>query len=87
MNELMQTLQNAGPLFWATLIPLVLFVWFLPVILAAFLNRPHLKYIAIAAIPAGLSFIAWGALIVWACSGKVSGRFAQWFEQKQQGRS
>lgn len=79
MNEVMQAFQNASPLFWATVIPLVLFIWFLPVILAAFFNRPHLKYIAIAAVPAGMSFIAWGALLVWACSGKVTGRFAQKF--------
>jgi len=86
MNDVMQAFQNASPMFWATIIPLVLFIWFLPVFLAVFFNRPHLKYIAIAAVPAGISFIAWGALLVWACSGKVTGRFANWFEKKQ-GRS
>lgn len=86
MNDVIHALNNASPLFWATLIPLVLFLWFLPVLLAVFFNRPHLKYIAIAAVPAGVSFIAWGALIIWACSGKVTGRFASWFEN-QQGRN
>jgi len=82
MNEFIAMTTNASPMFWLTLIPLVLFVWFVPTLLALFLNRPHLKYIAIANIPAGMSFIAWGALIVWAVGGKVSQKFAKKFAGK-----
>jgi hypothetical protein len=82
MNEFIAMTTNASPMFWLTLIPLVLFVWFVPTLLALFLNRPHLKYIAIANIPAGMSFIAWGALIVWAFGGKVSQKFSKKFAGK-----
>lgn len=87
MNEFMQQFASASPMFWLAFIPLFLLFWFLPSALALFFNRKHLKYIAIANVPAGMSFIAWGALIVWACSGNVTGRFASWFQQKQQERS
>jgi hypothetical protein len=50
----------------------VLIFWFLPAILAAFLNRKHFKKILIACIPAGFSFIAWFALIGWAATGKIT---------------
>lgn len=82
MNEFIAMTTNASPMFWLTLIPLVLLIWFVPTLLALFLNRPHLKYIAIANIPAGMSFIAWGALIVWAVGGKVSQKFANKFTSK-----
>lgn len=83
MESFWQQLQSVELSFWLLFAPLVLAVWFLPVILAFFFNRAHLKYIAIAAVPAGLSFIAWGALLVWACSGQVTGRYAKWFANKQ----
>ncbi|RUO26051.1 hypothetical protein CWE09_04810 [Aliidiomarina minuta] len=51
-------------------VPLFLAVYFIPGILAIFFNRRHVKKIWLANIPAGLSFIAWGALIVWAVTGK-----------------
>jgi hypothetical protein len=50
----------------------VLIFWFLPAILAAFLNRKHFKKILLACIPAGFSFIAWFALIGWAATGKIT---------------
>ena len=52
-------------------IVVILFFVFLPAILAAFLNRKHFKKILLACIPAGLSFIAWFALIGWAVTGKI----------------
>jgi hypothetical protein len=42
---------------------------------AIFLNRKHAKYIVLACIPAGLSFIAWGGLMLWAATGKVFERY------------
>lgn len=52
-------------------------VWFLPSLLAIFFNRAHLGKIAIANVPAGLSWIAWVALLVWASTGKMSGKLAK----------
>lgn len=49
----------------------VLVIWFLPAMLAFACNNKHAKVIAIACIPAGLSIIAWSALIIWAITGKV----------------
>ncbi|MBO1254742.1 superinfection immunity protein [Alteromonas sp. 5E99-2] len=49
----------------------LLFVWFLPVLLAAFFNRKHLKLIAMACIPAVFSVIAWTGILVWSVTGKV----------------
>lgn len=46
-------------------------VWFLPSILAIFLNRRHLGKIAAANVPAGLSWVAWLALLAWAVTGKM----------------
>ena len=46
-------------------------VWFLPVILALFFNRKQVKLIAIACVPAGLSVIAWSAVLMWAVTGKA----------------
>lgn len=79
----METLKNYfGAVQEADPISLVLFgllfvaVWFLPTVLAVFLNRQHLVKIAILNIPAGLSVIAWGALCVWAATGKLSAKLA-----------
>lgn len=49
-------------------------VWFLPSLLAVFFNRAHLGKIFLANIPAGLSWIAWVALLVWASTGKMSAK-------------
>ena len=47
-------------------------VWFAPTLLAIFFNRAHAKTIFFANIPALLSWAVWGALILWACTGKMS---------------
>ncbi|MBN8429986.1 superinfection immunity protein [Microbulbifer salipaludis] len=49
-------------------------IWFLPSLLAIFFNRNHLGKIFLANVPAGLSWIAWVALLVWAATGKMSGK-------------
>ena len=51
-------------------------IWFLPSALAIFFNRGHLGKIFLANIPAGLSWIVWGALLVWAATGKMSSKLA-----------
>jgi hypothetical protein len=53
----------------------VLLLWFLPAVLALFFNPKHAKYILVACVPAGFSFIAWGGVMVWAVTGKVFDRF------------
>ena len=54
----------------------VFILWFLPAMLAFAFNRKHFKYILIACIPAGFSFIAWGGLLIWATTGKTIGKYA-----------
>ncbi|GIU14104.1 MULTISPECIES: superinfection immunity protein [unclassified Shewanella] len=54
----------------------VLFLWFLPAMLALIFNRKHFKLILLACIPAGLSFIAWGGVMVWATTGKAVDKYA-----------
>lgn len=71
MQDIIDTLQQQGIGFWLWFLPLMLVIWFLPTILAAFFNRKQLKYIAIANVPAGMSFIAWGGCIVWAVTGNL----------------
>lgn len=74
--ELLQTFYhnaaNASLGFWLIFIPFFVIIWFFPSVLAIFFNRKHLKLIFLANIPAGISFIAWGACILWAVSGKMS---------------
>jgi len=53
----------------------MLFVWFLPALLALAFNRKHAKAISIACIPGGFSIIAWCGLIGWAVSGKVMEKY------------
>ena len=60
----------------------VLLVWFLPAMLAAVFNPCHAKIIFVACIPAGFSFIAWSALMVWAFTGKVWEKYADKVEKK-----
>jgi hypothetical protein len=71
MENLIEQLQQQGIGFWLWFLPLFLAFWFLPTILAALFNRKQLKFIAIANVPAGMSFIAWGACIAWAVTGKL----------------
>lgn len=54
----------------------VCILWFLPAILALVFNRKQFKYILLACIPAGISFIAWGGVLVWAISGKAVAKYS-----------
>lgn len=63
-------------LFMALLAMVVLIIWFLPAMLALIFNRKHAKLILLACIPAGLSFIAWGGVMVWAVTGKAVDKYA-----------
>ncbi|MCZ4339299.1 superinfection immunity protein [Shewanella colwelliana] len=62
--------------FMALLAVGVLIIWFLPAMLALIFNRKHFKLILLACIPAGLSFIAWGGVLIWATTGKVVDKYA-----------
>ena len=74
LNQIYQHLATASLGAWLVVIPLTFIIWFIPTLLAIFFNRKHLKKIFIVNIPAGFSFVAWGACIAWAVSGKVSER-------------
>lgn len=71
MNEFLTHFENASLFQWGLVAALMLFVWFLSVLLAFFFNRRHLKYIAVACVPAGLSIVAWSAVLLWAVTGKA----------------
>lgn len=84
----METLQQFFDTFmqaWlqADLVFLVIFgllfviVWFLPSLLALLFNRQHVAKIALLNIPAGFSWIAWVALVVWAVTGKLGDKLAE----------
>ncbi|BFM11048.1 hypothetical protein R50072_12010 [Simiduia litorea] len=73
------TLQGAS---WVLLLVSALLFWFLPALLALVLNRKHFKWILLACIPAGLSFIAWGGLMVWAATGRAVERHRAGLEQE-----
>lgn len=64
--------QHADQAFLVGVGLLVVVVWFLPTLIAVVFNRQHLGKIAILNIPAGISWIAWGALCIWAATGKLS---------------
>lgn len=55
---------------------LFLVIWFLPSLLALAFNRQHAGKIALLNIPAGFSWIAWVALLVWAVTGKLGDKLA-----------
>ncbi len=74
LNQIYQQLATASLGVWLVVIPLTFIIWFIPTLLAIFFNRKHLKKIFIVNVPAGFSFVAWGACIAWAVSGKVSER-------------
>uniref|UniRef100_UPI0040477F13 superinfection immunity protein n=1 Tax=Rheinheimera sp. TaxID=1869214 RepID=UPI0040477F13 len=63
--------QQADLLFLVGCGLFFLAVWFLPSLLALVFNRQHLGKIALLNIPAGLSWVAWLALLVWAVTGKL----------------
>lgn len=71
-----QAWQQADVAFLVMFGLLFLVVWFLPSVLALACNRQHLGKIALLNIPAGLSWIAWGALCVWAVTGKLGDKLA-----------
>ena len=75
MDTIVNIYQQTSGLTLVLIFAVMLLVWFLPAILALFFNPKHVKLIALACIPAGLSFIAWGALIVWATTGKAIDKF------------
>ncbi|WP_299594709.1 superinfection immunity protein [uncultured Microbulbifer sp.] len=70
-------LAQMGPLQTMAFVIFFFAIWFLPSLLAIFFNRGHLGKIFLANIPAGLSWIAWVALLVWATTGKMSGKLAK----------
>ncbi|SHI15975.1 superinfection immunity protein [Ferrimonas marina] len=74
MNQLSQVWAQADGGFFVLVILAMLLVWFLPAMLALIFNRKHFRLILLACIPAGFSFIAWGGVMVWAISGKVTDR-------------
>jgi len=71
IEEIQQLFVGQSYLVMFLLGSVILVLWFLPAILAAFLNRKHFRKILVACVPAGISFIAWFALIGWAVTGKV----------------
>lgn len=75
MNELIDVLKTAEPTFFMWFIPSFFAFWFFPTILALFFNRKALKYIAIVNIPAGMSFLLWGALILFAVTGNLQEKY------------
>ncbi|MFT6270584.1 MAG: hypothetical protein ACJAVV_003423 [Alphaproteobacteria bacterium] len=75
MDALVNLFEQTSGLALSFIAVFVLLVWFLPAILALFFNPRHAKLIALACIPAGISFIAWGALMLWATTGKVVDSF------------
>ena len=72
LNEVFNS-ENYGLIAVVTVI--AVFFWFLPALLALFFNRKHFKLILIACVPAGLSLIAWSALMLWATTGKVANKY------------
>lgn len=76
INAFTQMWQQADTLFVIGFGLLFLLIWFLPSLLALVFNRHHVGKIAVLNIPAGLSWIAWGALCVWAVTGKLSEKMA-----------
>jgi len=75
MDNLLAMFEQASGLTLALVGALVLVLWFLPAILALFFNPNHFKLITLACIPAGLSFIAWSGVMVWAVTGKVFDKY------------
>lgn len=70
-DKFINTLSETTATELMVIIPVTLVIYFVPTIIAIFRNRSQLKLVAIANIPAGLSWIAWVALIGWAVSGKA----------------
>ena len=77
MEFIDEILAQENYAFMALLAIGVLIIWFLPAMLALIFNRKHFKLILLACIPAGLSFIAWGGVLIWATTGKVVDKYAK----------
>ena len=77
IDPLMQIWQQADTPFLILFGVFFLLVWFLPSLLALAFNRQHAGKIALLNVPAGFSWIAWVALIVWAVTGKLSNKLAE----------
>jgi len=74
INQFQQVLASQSGLAFFIIVLCSIVLWFLPAIIAAFLNRKHFKKILVACIPGGFSFIVWFALIAWAVTGKMVGK-------------
>ena len=66
---------NYGMLAIAGIVAVAL--WFLPALLALLFNRKHFKLILLACVPPGLSFVAWGGVLIWATTGKVVDKYSK----------
>ncbi|MBA6223381.1 superinfection immunity protein [Colwellia sp. MB02u-18] len=75
MDILNKVLISENYAFIALVLVGVFILWFLPAMLALIFNRKQFKLIVLACIPAGLSFIAWGGVLVWAISGKTIAKY------------
>lgn len=86
MNDLIDAFvsnaEQASLSYWIAFGLFFLVVYFLPTLLAAVFNRQHLIKIALLNVPAGFSLIAWGALIVWAVTGRMGDRLKQWVSSR-----
>ncbi|WP_127024381.1 superinfection immunity protein [Rheinheimera mangrovi] len=76
-DTFMQAWLQADLVFLVVFGLLFVIVWFLPSLLALLFNRQHLAKIALLNIPAGFSWIAWVALVVWAVTGKLGDKLAE----------
>lgn len=76
-DSFMQAWQQADLVFLVGFGLLFFVVWFLPSLLALAFNRQHATKIALLNIPAGFSWIAWVALMVWAVTGKLGDKLAE----------
>lgn len=68
--KVLEQLEHVSFAAWLLFVALFIAIYFIPGILALFFNPRHAGKIWLANIPAGFSFIAWGALILWAITGK-----------------
>lgn len=75
MNDILTQFENASALQLSVIILAMGLVWFLPFFLALIFNRRQAKLIAIACVPAGLSVVAWSALMVWSVTGKAAEKY------------
>ncbi|MBB3060661.1 superinfection immunity protein [Microbulbifer rhizosphaerae] len=74
INKLAEAFSGMSLVQALLFVLLFMAVWFLPTIVALFCNRKHLGKILLANVPAGLSWVAWLALLAWAVTGKVRGK-------------